>query len=254
MTDVPLHSTITSTPTFEITSTPRVTPNPTQILNSAFETVDDQFRNVLQGNIAFFKPDQIEKNRTAIIELILSPTESQEELTTQIVEKGNFVTSTVDPNILIAPSGEMVTIKTDQVEITPRMKAVLKSQNPEAFIISEMHDNAEQVISTVVPTTWRWSVTAKIEGSQTLELVIYQLIKYDEKEFWHEVETYKADIIVDVTVSNRLKSLDWKWVAGFIVTLIGAIIGILKWQDERTKRTMKSPRMESKPKKETKRR
>jgi hypothetical protein len=103
-----------------------------------------------------------------------------------------------------------------------------------------MHDNAEQVISSTETTTWRWSVTAEKEGSQTLELVIYQLVKYDGKEFWHEVETYKADIVVEVTLGDRIKSLDWYWIAGFIVTLIGVILGIWKWLDERKKSAAES--------------
>jgi hypothetical protein len=124
----------------------------------------------------------------------------------------------------MAPSGESVRIETSQIEITPRMKAVLLAQEPDAFIIQEMHDNAEQVVSSVNTTTWRWTVTAQKEGSQTLELIIYQLVKYDDKEFWHEVETYKSSIVVYVTVSDRIKSLDWKWIASAILIPLIAVI------------------------------
>lgn len=116
------------------------------------------------------------------------------------------------------------------------MKAVLLPRDSEAFAVTAMHDNAEQVVSSVETTAWRWSVTAKKEGSQTLELVIYQLVKYDGKEFWHEVETYKANIVVEVTLGDRVKSLDWKWIAGFIIALIGSVLGILKWLDELKKK------------------
>jgi hypothetical protein len=159
---------------------------------------------------------------------------SQFALATQIVERGNFVTSTAEPNVLIAPNGETVTVATSQIEITPRMKAVLLPQDPEAFTVTEMHDNAEQVVSSVETTAWRWSVTAKKEGTQTLELVIYQLVKYDGKEFWHEVKTYKADIVVEVTLGNKVKALDWKWI--FATLLIPLAGGLWAWWKSRNKK------------------
>jgi hypothetical protein len=209
-------------------------------LQSAFDEIDKQFDNLSKANLAFNKPEQMKKDETASVELILSQSLSESVLATQVVERGNFVTSTAESNVLISPNGETVTVTTSQIEITPRMKAVLLSQDPEAFTVTEMHDNAEQVVSSVETTAWRWSVTAKKEGSQTLELVIYQLVKYDGKEFWHEVETYEANIVVEVTLGDRVKSLDWYWIAGFIVTLVGAVLGVLKWLDERKKKAAES--------------
>ena len=208
----------------------------TQTLQVVFEEIDSHFEKTLKSNIAFNKPGKMKKDETASIELILNPSLSESALATQMVERGAFVTSTAEPNILIAPSGETVTVTTSQIEITPRMKAVLLPQGPEAFTITEMHDNAEQVVSSVETTIWRWSVTAKKEGQQTLELIIYQLVKLDGKDYWHEVETYKADIEVEVTLVDRVRSLDWKWIAGFTITLGGASLGGWKWLDERKKK------------------
>ncbi len=209
-------------------------------LAAIFSEIDIQFQNTLDSSIAFNKPTQMKKDETASIELILNPSLSESALATKLVDQSGFVTSTAEPNVLIAPNGETVTVTTSQVEITPRMKAELKPQDPEAFTVTEMHDNAEQVVSSVETTAWRWSVTAKKEGSQTLELVIYQLVKYDGKDYWHEVETYKANIVVEVALGDRVKSLDWKWIAGFIITLVGAIIGVWKWLDERKKKAAES--------------
>ena len=123
------------------------------------------------------------------------------------------------------------------------MKAVLLAQEPDTFVIQDMHDNAEQVVSSTNTTSWRWTVTAKKEGLQTLDLIIYQLVKYDDKEFWHEVETYNSNIVVYVTVSDWIKSLDWKWIASVI--LIPLIAVIWSWirnkkSDEgKTKRSIK---------------
>ncbi len=210
------------------------TPNPTQTFQAAFSEIDKQFENLLKGNIAFNRPEQMKKDETTSIELILSPSLSQPVLATQLIDQGGFRTSTAEPNLLIAPNGEAVTVETSQIEITQRMKAVLLSQDPEAFTVTEMHDNAEQVVSSVATTTWRWSVTAKKEGSQTLELVIYQLVISDGKDYWHEVETYKANIVVEVTPLDKIKSLDWKWI--FATLLIPLAGGLWAWWKNRNKK------------------
>jgi hypothetical protein len=98
-----------------------------------------------------------------------------------------------------------------------------------------MHDNAEQVVGSTDTTTWRWSVTAKKEGQQTLELIVYRLVKYDGKEYWHDVETYRANITVQVSVSSWFKSLDWKWVASTL--LIPFALGVWAWFRNRKKKS-----------------
>jgi hypothetical protein len=237
----------TSTP--EATSVPLQTPNPTQTLQAAFSDIDSQFKKSLKGNIAFNKPEQMKKDETTSIELILSPSLSQPILATQLVDQGGFVTSTVDSNLLLSPSGGNVSIETSQIEITQRMKATLKSQDPDAFVIEEMLDNAEQVVSSVNTTTWRWSVTAKKEGPQTLELVIYQLIKYDGKDYWTEVETYKANIVVEVTAMDRVKSWNWYSIIGAAVAVVGSVLGAWKWLDERKKKAAEEKSVQSSRKK-----
>jgi len=216
-----------------------LTPNPTQALLAAFSEIDRQFTDLTSGNIAFNRPEKLQREETTVIELILSPSLSESALSTQVVERGGLATSTAEPNTLIGASGEPNTIETSQVEITPRMKAVLKSQNPEAFTVTEMHDNAEQVVSFAETTAWRWSVTAKKEGAQTLELVIYQLVKFDEKEFWHEVETYKAEIAVEVTPLQQLQTWDWQWIASAI--LIPLIVALWGWWRNRNKKNEPVP-------------
>jgi hypothetical protein len=235
------------------TSTPVVTktPNLTQTMQALFGGIDIQFENLPKGNIAFSKPEKMKKNETASVELRLSTFLSPSTLATQLVSQSNFVTSTANPNVLVDPNGENVFIDVSQIDITPRMKAVLLPQDSEAFMVTAMHDNAEQVVSSVETTAWRWSVTAKKEGSQTLELIIYQLVKYDGKEFWHEVETYKANIVVEVTPLDQLKSLDWKWIAGFILTFVGSVLGILSWQSNRKKKAEEEKPIQS-PKKKKK--
>lgn len=201
--------------------------NPTLTLQAVFDEIDSQFDNQFQGNIAFNRPEEMKKGDTTSIELILSPSLSEAVLATQIIEQNNFITSTPDlnaigtpePSVLIAPSGETVTVQTSQIEVTNYLKAELKSRDPEALIVNDMLAT-EQLVSFAEPTTWRWSVIAKKEGKHTLELIISQLIKQGDKETWHEVETYKADIVVEVSPVgwvDWVKSLDWKWIVATLL-------------------------------------
>lgn len=211
-----------------VTSTPTLNePNSTQTLQAAFGEIDQQFKSVFSSNIIFNKPEQMNQEETEIIELILNPTLSESDLMTEFVANSNLVTSTANPNILLNPEGQSITIETSRIDITPRMKAVLLSQDPDAFTIGVIHDNPEQVISSINTTRWQWSITAKKEGIHTLVLVIYRLVRYKDNDYWHEVETYKAPIKVQVTTSQWLKALDWKWIASALI--IPFIVALWQW-------------------------
>ena len=202
---------------------------------AALKEVDQQFQESLRSNIAYNAPKTMKLDETITIELLLNPSLSQEQLATQLVERSDLLTSTMEPGQLLTEQGGEVEIVTGRVTITDRMKAVLKSQKLGAFEIQELHDSAEQPISSVNTSKWRWSVTSKEQGEQTLELILYRLIKYDDNEYWYEVEAYRADISVKVTVSQWLASLDWKWFLGILVTAL-LIPLFFRWHDRRKKK------------------
>jgi len=77
------------------------------------------------------------------------------------------------------------------------------------------------------------------EGSQKLTLVIYQLVKIGGEEHWPVVETYRADININVTLGQRLMMLDWKWVIGILVTAL-LIPALWRWIDKRNKEKEKA--------------
>jgi LysM repeat protein len=203
-------------PSGSITPPLRETPNATQTLQAAYADIDADFQN---SNIAYNRPERMHKGTTTDIELLLNPSMSQAALGTKVAERGEYVTSTAEPGVLVGPSGEEITITTANIEITDKMRAKLFSKAPNAFEIQEVSE-FEQVISPDNTTIWRWSVTAKTEGTQTLELVLYRLIKYGNEDHWTELETYRDDIIVEVSLIDRIKSLDWKWIIGIIVTAL----------------------------------
>ncbi len=205
------------------TPAPPQTPTPPPDISTALRTVDRQLQNNLQANLAFNKPESMVKGSTVIIELLLNPLASEADLATEVVSRGNFATSTAEPGQLVSPGGSELEIATGQVEITDRMKAVLASQDPDAFEIRAQHDAPEQVISTLDTTKWRWSVTSKKEGSQALKLVLYRLIKYEGQDYWREVKTYDAQIVVEVTPLQRVETiLDWKIISLVLLPLLVA--------------------------------
>ncbi len=232
---IALWATLTALPT----NTPPLgeatsTPNPTQALNSAFNEVDRQFQEVLSANIVYNVPESMKREETITIELLLNPSMSQAQLATQLVERSSFLTSTAEAGKLVTKAGGNIEVITSAVEITDRMKAVLQSQKPGAFEIQELHDSADQPISATDTTKWRWSVTAKEEGEHTLELVLNRLVKYEGKEYWVEVQSYRADIKVRVTAMQWLESQDWKWLLGILLTAL-LIPLFFRWVDSRRK-------------------
>jgi hypothetical protein len=229
-----------TTPTPEIALTDILTP-PTFVfptsggpVSDAFDEIDRQLQSRLKASIAFNKPTNMERDQTTAIELILNPSMSETALATQLAERAGSPDSGLSA-------------ETAQIEITPRMKTILRSQDPDAFAIIEMHENAEQPISLVETTAWRWSVTARKEGLQILNLTVYRLVKYDGKEFWREVQTYQANIAVEVSISNWMKSLDWKWLASTL--LIPLALAAWGWWNHRKKRRSKGEKPARTPRK-----
>lgn len=187
--------------------------------------VIDNEKIITKANITFSIPENMRITETTGVELLFNPLLSKSISQTPIEEQNSIGTNTADLNSTLVPA--------DQFETSPRTKVVLLPQDPEVFNVKEMHDNAEQVISSIDATTWRWSVTAKKGGSHALELVIYRLVKYDGKEFWQEVETYKANIVIKVTLANRAESFDWKWIVATL--LIPLVASLWAWWRSRNK-------------------
>ncbi len=191
---------------------------PTPASPGDLKNVDQILNQALSASIAYNAPESMQLDETVIIQLLLNPSISEEELGQQVEESGAVTTGTV--------------------QVTPLMKAELKAQNGEAFVIEPLHDTPEQPVSTTDTTRWQWQITAKRGGMQGLTLVVYRLIQYENKDYWREVETYKANILVNVTFAQRLQAFDWKWLGGLLLTSLIVPL-FLRWYDKRKPRAKK---------------
>ena len=196
-------------------------------LTPDFTQIDKALKEALTGSIAYNAPQAMKLDETATLELLLNPVLEPGVLATQVTQPGEVVTASV--------------------EITPRMKAVLLQQSQDAFFIQPLHDNAEQLISTTETTKWSWDVTAKMGGVQRLTLVVYRLVTVDGNDNWRVVESYRSDIDVGVSMVQRILMLDWKWIAGILVTAL-FIPAFWRWVDQRRKPIEPAPQPKRAPK------
>jgi hypothetical protein len=232
---------ISASPTFDVLP-------PTLSPEEQFKQVDAELKRALQGNFQYTAPSAMKLNETFTIELLLNPSLSADELATQIVENSGLVTSTAEPGKLLTSGGGEVKVVGRELEITPLMKVVLLAEDPQGFLIQPLHDNEVQIVGKNNTTTWRWLITAKKAGTQKLILIIYRQVKLDEEAYWRDVETYRADINVNVTFAQWLGSLDWKWIAGVLVTAL-LIPAFWRWIDQRRKRNEEAPKPKHQKKK-----
>lgn len=191
--------------------------------------IDQQLAESETASFSYTVPRTIEWHDTATIELLINALLPPAELARQITEDGEIVTGTI--------------------EIVPLMKAELVPQD-DGLSIGALDSDPTQIISASQTAKWTWFVKAEEAGAHQLTIVIYRLIKFDGRDQWIEVETYKATIDVEVTLSSWLESLDWKWIAGFVLTFIGSIVGVLTYLNNRAKKTVEEkPKEDKAPKK-----
>ena len=190
-------------------------------LSPDFTRIDQALKESFTGSVAYNTPNTMKLNETVTIELLLNPSIEPSALGTQVTGGGQVVTASV--------------------QITPRMKVTLLPQDEDAFVILQMHDNPEQLIGATETTKWSWDVTAKKAGTHRLTLLINRLVTVDGEENWRLVESLRRDIEVEVTMAQRILMIDWKWIAGILITAL-LIPAFWCWVDQRKKQTEQTPK------------
>ncbi len=203
-------------------ATPTLSPSLTAIstFGPEFIDIDQALRASLPATIAYNVPQSMRLNDTASLELLLNPSVAPSELEAQITQDGEVITA--------------------NIQITPRMRAVLIAQEADTFVIRSMHASDEQLVSPTQTTKWSWDVTAKKGGIHRLTLQIHRFISVNGAEEWRLVEAYRRDIEVQVTMAQRLLMLDWKWIVGILVTAL-LVPAFWRWADQRRKQSEPTP-------------
>jgi hypothetical protein len=205
----------TVAPATAVPPTATTQPISTLTIQEQFTQIDTILRQTTDASIAYNTPNTMKLDETVTIELLMNPSLSAQQLKSQVTENGEVTTATIN--------------------ITPRIRAKLTAADEDTFIIQPIQDSAEQIISGTETTKWSWMITAKKVGLQTLILTIYRLVKYEDQDYWREVETYKASIKVKVTLWQKIMSIDWKWLFSLLpISLIWAWIA-KRFQSKRTK-------------------
>jgi len=161
-----------ATPTESSTPVPAATAiSNTPSVEDQLAQIDDILRQSIGASIAYNKPQSMTLGDTTTVELLLNPSLSPEALSTQVTESGQVTSASL--------------------QITPRMKAALLSDDAQAFSIQPEQDNPEQLVSGTETTQWTWLVTAHKSGQQTLTLILYRFIQYQGQDYWREIESYQ---------------------------------------------------------------
>jgi hypothetical protein len=90
-------------------------------------------------------------------------------------------------------------------------------------------------VASNISAVLQWQIESRKGGPQKMILRIYRLVKVDGREDWRKVEDFNVDIDVDVKMSQRLRMLDWEWIAGIGITLL-IIPAFWRWYDQRNKK------------------
>ena len=162
----------------------------------SLENVDKALKSLVLGNIAFNTPEEIQWNNTAVIELLLSPSFSVDELKDKI-----------------QGAGEREGAK---IRVADQMSAVLYSSG---FEIKELTPKI-QAISFEEITDWKWEITPIKRGEQTLYLTISAILFVNEARTPRMIESFKKEIYIKVTFIQLLESVikaKWEWLWGVIL-------------------------------------
>jgi hypothetical protein len=174
---------------------------------SSLEDVDAVLQKLDWGQMAFDVPEKLRLEQTALIHLLISPTQTAEELTNAIREQ----------------TSEPVKIESARIQISGMMEAKLVGS---AFEIRPITPEEPQMVSRTAPTEWKWEIRPRQAGRQSLHLTLNAIIRFDEKERPRVVRTFDRVIQVDVAVAQS--ATPWRLpVAATVAVLVALGVGAM---------------------------
>lgn len=169
--------------------------SPSQDFSTAL--VDEAVKALQWGNIAFYAPALIQLEDSEIVELLISPRKSIQQLQLEL----NFKEG----------------IEAARVKLSNRMKANLSGSG--FNILNILPD--EQAVLSDSTTSWKWEVTPIKAGTQHLNLSMSADINVAGRDAPIIIQTYRKSIEVSVSPVTRVSRLlnflssnwEWFWVA-----------------------------------------
>ncbi len=157
-------------------------------------TLDILLENMEFAAIAFNAPTTMNIDDSPQIHLILSLSETVDEIKQSIVEEGEKIGATIRVSDVMEArlTGYMFQI----TAITPETQAVSKSQR----------------------TNWKWDIFPKEEGQHKLHLTLSAILEIDGRSTPRAIRTFSKVIEVNVTTSQKTKifitnNWQWLWIA-----------------------------------------
>ena len=163
------------------------------------------------GKIAFNTPTTMKVDETKTLQLVLSPSDPEAELKKAITEPGP--------------------INLRKIQWANRMEADLVSSGFKVTPITPK----QQGVTTNGGAQWEWQIQAQQAGRQSLHLTLDALLKVDGEITPVAVQTFNENIVVQVTLPQRVSkfvssNLSWVWTA-----LILPVLGYLwtRWKGKK---------------------
>lgn len=174
--------------------------------------LDKILEQMAQANIAFNAPTKMKLDSPSTIQLVLSPSNSIEEL-----------------KELITAEGEK---EGAQIRISDRMEAHLSGT---AFQISTITPEL-QAVTWNAPTEWKWEVQPTQYGRHNLHLTLTAIITTKDSSMPRTIRTFDKTIEVEVSSWWRgflLFRENWEW----MWTLLALPVGAWLWRRRQIKKS-----------------
>jgi len=152
--------------------------------------LDRVLRQLDWGNIVFDAPSTMQHEKPQIVELLLSPSLSVEELQMSLGHKAGAESA--------------------RVHISNRMETELTGSG---FAIEALTPNLQAIVRTQV-CRWRWQVTPTEGGTQNLYLTLSAHIDAAGHDAPLVVRTFDRRIQVEITLPQRVRWFvqnNWQW-------------------------------------------
>ncbi|MDQ1593149.1 MAG: hypothetical protein QOG71_3776 [Pyrinomonadaceae bacterium] len=194
--------TTAASPTMSAPSTQSATPTSTP----GGDSVDAYLNSLPRGEVAFNTPEKMRLEQSVNVEVKLGKANLAGQLEKLIKEEGK--------------------VESHPIKVGNVMEAQLAGAGFEIIPITP----AEQPLSDSMPTEWEWQVKAKQEGTQRLHLTLTVVVLVEGKERRRKIDTFKKDILVEVTSGSRIAGFVYDNVGWIVTGLLFPLFGGLGWR------------------------